>query len=181
MTHLSVFDIALGEALDLDLSDFLRGLYSLLLPLSANAFIDQPAFNAAGVKQRSTADLLFRALDLSLNVQPRSAAGGTAPATRQAAFARRLLGCALEWPGVVAAQAVRFVRGLLVRDKRLLALLDGDELAADGMWRPDIDDPDLANALAGPAWEVAILKEKHVDEGVRKAASALVALTRESQ
>jgi nucleolar complex protein 3 len=170
-----------GEALDLDLSDFIQSLYALLLPLGVTQDIESTPPNAGRTQAKPTADLLFRALDLGLNgrVHAGGAAAGSASAARRAAFARRLLGCALGWPGASAVRAIEFVRGLVARDKRLLALLDAEEAVADGVWRPEIDDPDLANALAGAAWEIGVLRASHVDERVRTAAAVLGELVKE--
>jgi nucleolar complex protein 3 len=172
-----------GEALDLDLSDLIRGLYALLLPLGVTQDIEATPPNASRTQAKSAADLLFRALDLGLNGRANAGGGvasGTSSAGRRAAFARRLLGCALGWPGASAARAIKFVHGLIARDKRLLALLDADEAIADGVWRPEIEDPDLANALAGAAWEIGVLRASHVDERVRTAAVKLGALVHET-
>jgi nucleolar complex protein 3 len=189
-THVAIADVTSGEALSLDLGDFIQGLYGLLLPLGLDPNIETIPQSASKTQARSTAELLFRALELGLNNRSYRGSGsssssklnagsGSAPAGRCAAFSRRLLGCALAWPGTSAARAVHFVRGLIARDRRLLVLLDADEAATDGVWRPEIEDPDLANALAGPAWEVRVLGEKHVDERVRAAVAQLLEVVKE--
>ncbi|KAI0273377.1 nucleolar complex-associated protein-domain-containing protein [Gloeopeniophorella convolvens] len=148
-----------GEALNVDLGDFTTQLYALLLALSLAPDVDAGA--------PSTADMLFRALHLAF--APRAAA----PPWRGAAFAKRLLGAALHWPGGAAQRALAFVGGLLARESRLEALLASEERTVDGVYRPDVADPQLSNPFASSAHELFLLRSAHVDVRVRAAAAEL--------
>ncbi|KAJ7219237.1 nucleolar complex-associated protein-domain-containing protein [Mycena pura] len=148
-----------GEALNIDLSDFISHLYALILPLS----LTDPDIGLA--------DMLFRALDL---VFSRRSTGGT-PAWRAAAFAKRLLTAALHWPATVTLRVLEFVGGLMAHDATLVALLSTEERALDGTYRADVDNPQLCNAFGTCFWELVALSGQHWDPCVRAAAEKVIA------
>ncbi|KAF7964822.1 hypothetical protein HWV62_2733 [Athelia sp. TMB] len=158
-----------GEALNIDLSDFIGRLYTLLLPLGLMPDIDAPP--PPPHTGRSTADMLFRALELVF-------AQRAAPPWRGAAFAKRLLGASLHWPPAPALRALGFVRGLLAADARLAALLATDDRTVDGVYRADLEDPQLSNPFAASFWELHVLRRAHYDARVRAAAGELAAFVR---
>ncbi|KAJ7097959.1 nucleolar complex-associated protein-domain-containing protein [Mycena belliarum] len=152
-----------GEALNIDLSDFIARLYALILPLS----LADPGTGPA--------DMLFRALNIVFS--PRTF-GAAAPPWRAAAFAKRLLTAALHWPPAPAVRAVEFVGGLLAKDSKLAALLSTEERALDGAYRADVDDPQLCNPLGTCFWELVALGGQHWDPRVRAEARKVMAFTR---
>jgi nucleolar complex protein 3 len=183
-----------GEALNVDLTDFTTQLYVLIQSLSL-----APEFDAAPASCRSaassssshrgataaatasastaavmpsTSDLLFRALHLVL--APRA----SVPPWRAAAFAKRLLSAALHWPGSVASRALEFVAKLVAREPRVEALLSTEDRTVDGVYRPDVEDPQLSNPFATSAYELYLLQTAHVDAQVREAAMNLANYTR---
>ncbi|KAH9951376.1 nucleolar complex-associated protein 3 [Amylocystis lapponica] len=156
-----------GEALDIDLTDFINALYALLPALALSPTID----TAPSPASPSTADLLFRALLLVFT--PRSA--GSTPPWRAAAFTKRLLGAALHWPPGPAQRALELARTLLVRDAALGALFSTAERAGGGAFRPELDDPQLCSPLNATCWEVRLLAAGHWDARVREGAEALLA------
>ncbi|VDC06574.1 unnamed protein product [Peniophora sp. CBMAI 1063] len=160
-----------GEALTVDLSDFVAQLYALILPLSVEAAIDvvPPRVSKAIAPAQPADALLFRALHLAFS--PRSSAG--APPWRAAAVAKRLLGAALHWPPATAIKALDFVEELMGREPRLEALLSSEDCLVNGVYRPEVDDPQLSNPFAGSAFELAMLAESHADARVREAAIRL--------
>ncbi|KAI0064596.1 nucleolar complex-associated protein 3 [Artomyces pyxidatus] len=168
-----------GEALNVDLGDFTTHLYSIILSLSLAADIHAPpparVFHGPAPKPQSTEDLLFRALALAFS--PR-AAGGPAPPWRSAAFAKRLLGAALHWPGGSALRALACVAELVGREPRLEALLASEERTVDGVYRPDVEDPQLCNAFATSAYELRLLETGHPDAKVRRAAADLARMAK---
>ncbi|KAF7338322.1 Nucleolar complex-associated protein 3 [Mycena venus] len=153
-----------GEALNIDLSDFIAALYALILPLS---FADPGT---------GPTDMLFRALDIVFS--PRTF-GAAAPPWRAAAFAKRLMTAALHWPPSAAVRALEFVGGLLAKDAKLAALLSTEERALDGAYRPDVDDPQLCNPLGTCFWELVALGGQHWDPRVRAEAQKVMASSRE--
>ncbi|KDN34133.1 hypothetical protein RSAG8_12773, partial [Rhizoctonia solani AG-8 WAC10335] len=56
-------------------------------------------------------------------------------------------------------------------------MFGSEDRAANGVYRLDVDDPQLANAFASSAWEVQLLTS-HWDEGVRTAALNIVNFVR---
>jgi len=115
----------------------------------------------------STSDLLFHALHLAF------APHAAVPPWRAASFAKRLLSAALHWPGAVALRALEFVAKLLAREPRLEALLSTEDRTVDGVYRPDVEDPQLSNPFATSAYELHLLQTAHVDVQVREAAANL--------
>ncbi|KAJ6496645.1 nucleolar complex-associated protein-domain-containing protein [Mycena vitilis] len=152
-----------GEALNIDLSDFILRLYALILPLS----MADPGIGPA--------DMLFRALNIVFS--PRTF-GAAAPPWRAAAFAKRLLTAALHWPPASALRALEFVGGLLAKDGQLAALLTTEERAMDGAYRADVDDPQLCNPFGTCFWELVALGGQHWDARVRAEAQKVMAFTR---
>ncbi|KAI9446221.1 nucleolar complex-associated protein 3 [Lactarius indigo] len=167
-----------GEALNMDLSDFDTQLYALVQSLTLAPELDvapprQPriagtAATAAATTTATTSDLLFHALHLAFT--PRA----TVPPWRTAAFAKRLLTAALHWPSAVAQRALEFVARLVAREPRLEALLSTEERTVDGVYRPDVEDPQLSNPFTTSAYELHLLRTAHMDAQVREVAVNLV-------
>jgi len=164
-----------GEALNIDLSDFITHLYSIILPLSLMHDIESPPPSSIKSDLRnhqpqSVADMLFRALNIVFS--PRSS-GAASPPWRSAAFAKRLLTASLNWPPATALRALDFVDGLIAKDPKLEALLSTEDRRVDGVYRPDVDDPQLCNPFGTSFWELHILHQFHFDARVREAAKNL--------
>lgn len=173
-----IFGIHTGEALDIDLTDFVNRLYAMLPTLALMPDIETlptTAFKsselAATPKTSSVADMLFRALHLSFS---RRTSGGGSPAWRSAAFAKRLLTASLHWPPNTATRAIEFVGTLIERDPKLEALLNTEDRSVDGVYRPDLDDPQLCNPFGTNFWELHVLLESHWDARVKSSAMKLL-------
>ncbi|ORY33445.1 CBF/Mak21 family-domain-containing protein [Naematelia encephala] len=181
-----------GEALNIDLGDFINALFALLRPLSLDTGIEDPPYNPsslppaqkpirplqagrpppkAPVQVLSTSTLLFRCLHAVFFSRHTSSA--TAPPWRTSAFAKRLAEVALLLPPNTARQAVDFVRALMARDNKLEALLDSEERMFDGVYKAELDDPQLVNAFATSLYEVDVLGGRYWDRGVREVAAKL--------
>jgi nucleolar complex protein 3 len=130
-------------------------------------------FDRASRGRRSSEDLLFRAL--SIVFSPRTF-GSAAPTWRSAAFAKRILIASLHWPPNPTLRALDFVGGLLSKDSKLKAMLSTEDRSFDGIYRPDIDDPQLSNALGTSFWELFILQNSH-NSAVREEARKVVNMT----
>lgn len=130
--------------------------------------------NTAASVASTTSDLLFRALDLAF--APRAAV----PPWRAAAFAKRLLTAALHWSGPDASRALDWVTKLMAREPRLEALLSTEDRTVDGVYRPDVEDPQLSNPFATSAYELHLLRTAHIDVRVREAAADLTNYVRTS-
>ncbi|EPQ58153.1 nucleolar complex-associated protein 3 [Gloeophyllum trabeum ATCC 11539] len=170
--------IGQGEALTLDLTDFNNLLYALIPALGLIPDIERIPLesSAAKLEHRSIADMFFRALDLVFS--PRMTQHSS-PAWRSAAFAKRVLSTALHWPPASAVRAIHFVERLIVKDTRLDYLLSTEDRTFNGVYRPDIDDPQLCNPSAASLFEVHILANQHWDVRVRDEALNLVNFIRQ--
>jgi len=169
-----------GEALNIDLSDFTTRLYSIILPLSLMHDIEAPPptsfkSDVRGSQVQSVADMLFRALNIVFS--PRSS-GTASPPWRSAAFAKRLLTASLNWPPATALRTIDFIGGLIAKDPKLEALLSTEDRTVDGVYRPDLDDPQLCNPFGTSFWELHILQQSHFDARVREQAKILSSFTR---
>ncbi|KAF9464666.1 nucleolar complex-associated protein-domain-containing protein [Collybia nuda] len=169
-----------GEALNIDLTDFISRLYAIILPLSFMTDIDvlPESYMSSTVSRGNThsvADMLFRALNIVFS--PRTF-GTTAPPWRSAAFAKRLLSASLHWPPAATLRTLDFVGGLIAKDNKLEALLSTEDRTFDGAFRPDIDDPQLCNPFGTSFWELHTLSENHWDANVRAEAGKLLNLVR---
>ena len=166
-----------GEALDIDLSDFSNRLYAMLPTLALMPDIETPPSSSSSYQGASTskpasiADMLFRALHLAFSRRT----AGASPPWRSAAFAKRLTGASLHWPPSTALRAIEFVGTLVERDPKLEALLSTDDRSVDGVYRPDLDDPQLCNPFGTNLWELHSLSETHWDKRVKVAAKKLLA------
>jgi len=170
----------IGEALNIDLSDFVSCLYALILPLSLMTDIDVAppssfASEVRPVKTHSVADMLFRALNIVFS--PRSF-GTAAPPGRSAAFAKRLLSASLHWPPATTLRTLDFVGGLIAKDEKLEALLSTEDRTFDGIYRPDIDDPQLSHPFGTSFWELHVLHKNYWDAKVREEAGKILGTTR---
>ncbi|KAJ8594323.1 nucleolar complex-associated protein 3 [Rhizopogon salebrosus TDB-379] len=164
-----------GEALNIDLTDFVNHLYTIILPISLLIQVDEPPPRAfvskfGTSKPASIADMLFQALTIVFS--PRTS-GNTAIHWRSAAFAKRLLIASLHWPPSCALRALEFVESLVAKDPKLEALLSTEDRRVDGVYLPDIDDPQLCHPFGTSFWELSLLKQHHHDNRVREAAHNL--------
>ncbi|EIW85217.1 nucleolar complex-associated protein 3 [Coniophora puteana RWD-64-598 SS2] len=169
-----------GEALNLDLSEFVNHLYAIIPAVSLLPDIDvapsssfESTFHVA--RPMSIADMLFRALNVVFSPKM---SGKSVLVWRSAAFAKRLLTASLNWPPSVSLKTLQFIEQLLGKDPQLDALLSTEDRPADGIYRPDIDDPQLCNPLSATFWELFLLQSNHYDTRVSEAASALLHYSR---
>ncbi|KAF6765174.1 nucleolar complex-associated protein 3 [Ephemerocybe angulata] len=176
-----------GEALNIDLTDFISQLFAMILPLSLMHDIDKPhpgiqSITSAAIAAASTnktdrpssiADLLFRALNVVFSPTTSGAGGASGPPWRAAAFSKRLLGAAMHWPAPVAVRAVQFVKSLVAKYPKLEALLSTEDRTYNGIYRPDVDDPQLCQPFESSFWELHLLQRRHWDPRVREEAKKL--------
>lgn len=179
-----------GEAINIDLNDFITALFALLRPISLDTGIEDPPLVStstikatarplkpgqkppkAVVQLLSTSDLLFRSLHAIFF--SRHTASSVPPPWRAAAFAKRLSECALLMPPITAQKAIGFVRALMSRDSKLEGLLDTEERRADGVYRAEMDDPQLCNPFSTSLWELEDICRAHWDRQVRHEAGLL--------
>lgn len=171
-----------GEALNIDLGEFVSALYSLILPLALSPTFEETPYvgrniltqaNKASAKMAQTeADLLFRALAAIFLVR-------TLPSpTRTLAFSKRLLTSSLQWPPASQLRTIAFLRSLLIREPKLEAMLETGDRRIDGKWRGEVDEPERAEPEGTCWWEAGLLRS-HPDQKIRNETKKLVNFVRD--
>lgn len=159
-----------GEALNIDLSDFISKLFAMLLPLSL-AFETEAEASTAGSGRSSVIDMLFGALKIIFSP---TTSGARASPWRSAAFAKRLLSVSLHWPPSAALRTLEFVSSLIVKDPKLQAMLSTEDRIFNGIYRADVDDPELCHPFESSFWELHALHQNHWSPQVRQEAKKLL-------
>lgn len=171
-----------GEALNVDLSDFVNHLYALIPfvgisneagDTGGNSLVKLKDSGAGKLTDNdsdwsSQAQMVFHVLHLIFSRNTRSGS----PAWRAAAFAKRLLTAALQWDSATTIRTVQFVARLVGESPKLEALLTTEDRSFDGMYQPEMDDPQLCHPFGTSFFELMLLKN-HIDPGVREAARTL--------
>lgn len=162
--------------MNIDLSDFVNHLYSIILPISELLQIDNlPSTTGSRTTHQPTIpDMLFRALTIVFS--PRTA--GSALPWRSAAFAKRLLIASLNWSPAVALRALDFVESLVIKEPKLEALLSTDDRHVDGVYLPEVEDPQLSHSFGTSFFELLQLQQRHYDSRMRESARRLSRYTR---
>ena len=176
--------LCIGEALNIDLTAFITHLYSLLLPLTLSASLEEKPsysiYSPRSIRFRDSfntlteSELLFHCLR-SIFLTSRL----PNPPVRSLAFSKRLLISCLHWPKLTVNSALDFVRQLLVKERQLETMLNTEDRKRDGLWRYEIDVEGLSNPEATVWWELGLLEKNHFDEEVRAAAANLARSNRE--
>jgi len=175
--------LSAGEALNIDLSDFVTQLYGMILPLSLMGGIESSSsptetsnkdghILSSSSPALSISDLLFRALRAVFS--PRIGGAVTAPPWRSAAFSKRLLTAALHWPPTSALRALNLIHDLIAKNPKLEALLSTEDDIFDGIYHADVDDPQLCHPYGTAFWELWVLATYHMDCSVRITAEKLL-------
>jgi nucleolar complex protein 3 len=161
--------------LDIDLSEFIAMLYANLMAVTlASGEIESTKSDNPG--NVNVTDLLFRALDLVFT--PRASGGVSAgagasvavPPWRAAAFAKRLLSACLHWPTTSPIlRSLDLVKSMVARDPKVEAMLSTEDRISNGVYRADVDDPQLCQPFETAFWELHLLRKQHWDpESERK-------------
>ncbi|EYC31688.1 hypothetical protein Y032_0003g1183 [Ancylostoma ceylanicum] len=124
-----------GQLLNVDPSRFYRSVYRLL---------NQLPFEKRLEIRRKQMVVVSKALDLMINERRKQL-----PLSRVAAFVKRLLSIATVMDDPSALCLVALVRSFFIAHPKLVHLVEEDdsEGGAGGVFRADIDDPDVSNAL----------------------------------
>ncbi|VDK61477.1 unnamed protein product [Cylicostephanus goldi] len=124
-----------GQLLNVDPSRFYRSVYRL---------INQLPFEKRPEARQKQITMMAKALDLMINERRKQL-----PLSRVAAFVKRLLGVATVLDDISALCLVALVRSFFIAHSKLVQLVEEDDAegGAVGVFRADIDDPDVSNAL----------------------------------
>jgi hypothetical protein len=148
---MSALVVGQGDALEIDLRDFMLVLYRSLASLLRGR-------DAAG----DTVVQILRAVD-DLVMRQRHASH-----KRVLAFAKRLCSASLMVTANAAAAMLLEVRQMLLRFRVCERMLDA-ESGTSARFLHSVDDPDLSNADGAVAWELTLLAQ-HADPVIRHVA-----------
>ena len=158
--------------MNIDLNDFTTQLYELILPLSLKPDIEKFSLSVTANNHQypDFPNLLFNALAFVFS--PRSF-GTIAPPWRSAAFAKRLLTASLSWSPALTIRTLDFVGNMISKDPKLETLLSTEDRIYDGVYRPEINDPQLSHPFGTCFWELHGFRN-HCDARVREEARKLL-------
>ncbi|ULT86548.1 hypothetical protein L3Y34_006328 [Caenorhabditis briggsae] len=123
-----------GQLLNIDPSKFYRLAYRVL-----NHF----PFEKRPEQRKNQIVMAAKTLETMLVTRRKAV-----PLSRVAAFVKRLLSIATVLDDFPALCIVSLVRSLFIAHPKLSSMIEDEEGGAPGVFRQDIDDPDVANALA---------------------------------
>ncbi|KAK6758901.1 hypothetical protein RB195_016248 [Necator americanus] len=125
-----------GQLLNVDPSRFYRSVYRVL---------NQLPFERRPDLRKKQMIVVSKALDLMINERRKQL-----PLSRVAAFVKRLLSIATVMDDPSALCLVALVRSFFIAHSKLVQLVEEDDAegGAGGVFRSDIDDPDVSNALS---------------------------------
>lgn len=123
-----------GQLLNIDPSKFYRLAYRVLNFLPFEKRPDQ---------RKNQVVMAAKTLETMLVIRRKAV-----PLSRVAAFVKRLLSIATVLDDFPALCIVSLVRSLFIAHPKLSSMIEDEEGGAPGIYRQDLDDPDVANALA---------------------------------
>ncbi|CAG8785563.1 15808_t:CDS:2, partial [Cetraspora pellucida] len=170
------------RTLNIDLKDFYTQMYKILMPLALNPYMEQ---NENKRMQKTiindNKDEIKYSNNFSVSSEKQLLMEGfdymffkkrTIPIERSAAFLKRLSISCLNWPSETVLICLEKMQKMIQKQSRLDALLISDDRICNGIYRADLDDPELCNPLATNLWELCLL-ENHYDPKVRAMATSL--------
>lgn len=137
-----------GEALNIDPRGFYSMLYLSLLQVHAGC-------------SSQDVPVALQCLEEMLKKRRKQV-----PVQRVAGFVKRLCTVSLQSQANSALAFLAYVKTFLQSHTKVQALLDSDSLGT-GVFRPDVNDPELSNADSSTAWELALLGTRHFHPAVR--------------
>ncbi|CAG8474317.1 4812_t:CDS:10 [Funneliformis caledonium] len=164
-----------GEALNIDLKDFYTQMYTIIMPLAMNPYMEKSELEQLKADEGKVSnatyiateqELLMKGIDFILFKRKQI------PTDRSAAFLKRLSIACMNWPSKTVLKCLTTMKKMIQRQSRLDALLSSDDRAVNGIYRPDLNDPELCNPFATSLWELNLL-QKHYDPKIRTAAVQL--------
>lgn len=140
-----------GEALNIDPRGFYNTLYTKLLQVHVG-------FSSEDVP------VVLQCLEEMLKKRRKQV-----PIQRVAGFVKRLCTVSLQSQTNGTLAFLSYVKSFLQSHTKVQAILDSESMGT-GLFRPDVNDPELSNADSTTAWELALLETGHYHPAVRIAA-----------
>lgn len=78
------------------------------------------------------------------------------------------------WPADSALRAMQIVQNMMAKQSALEGMITTEDMRMDGVYRPEANDPGLANAEATAWYELHLIEKEHYDDRVRTQATALL-------
>jgi len=63
---------------------------------------------------------------------------------------------------------------MVAKEPKVEAMLSTEDRISNGVYRPDLDDPQLCQPLESTFWELHVLRKQHWDPKVREEAEKLL-------
>ncbi|EMR11770.1 hypothetical protein PNEG_00198 [Pneumocystis murina B123] len=155
------------ETINLDLSAFIFYLYSIMIPMSLNSYIeadivykskkqdDNISNNDNSFTKLSEIEILEECFDYiffqdkNLNL------------LRAAAFIKRLFTVLLGFPEKSVIKSLNLIQKLIKKHPKLNYFLSSNEKHGEGIYNGEIDNPDLSNPYLSTCWELILLKKHY--------------------
>uniref|UniRef100_F1KWQ1 NOC3-like protein n=1 Tax=Ascaris suum TaxID=6253 RepID=F1KWQ1_ASCSU len=139
-----------GVAINVDPFRFYKSVYRLMTNVP---FEKRPELRDREIS------VMLRTLDMMINLRRKQVS-----LCRVAAFVKRLLIICFILPSHCVVAILAGIRTFFVSHPRLSSMLEsGEEVAASGLFKPDVDDPDCCNALSSAVTSELSVLCKHSD------------------
>ncbi|CCJ28972.1 unnamed protein product, partial [Pneumocystis jirovecii] len=158
------------KIIDLDLSTFIIYLYSIMIPMSLNPYIETNIVHKSKKYENLDQDHAFNNLteidmfaecfnhifyqDKNLNL------------LKASAFIKRLFTVLLGFPEKSILKSLELIQKLINKHPRLNSFLNSNENYGEGVYNGEIDNPDLSNPYLSFYWEL-----KHYSPKISKIAN----------
>ncbi|QSL64747.1 hypothetical protein MERGE_002049 [Pneumocystis wakefieldiae] len=175
---LLTIEAQMKETINLDLSAFIFYLYSIMIPMSLNSYIEADIIYKSkkqddiisnsnnSFTRLSEIEILEECFDhiffqdKNLNL------------LRAAAFIKRLFTVLLGFPEKSAIKSLNLIQKLIKKHPKLNCFLNSNEEYGEGVYNGEIDNPDLSNPYLSTCWELILLK-KHYSPTISNIAGKL--------
>ncbi|CAJ0835375.1 1572_t:CDS:10 [Entrophospora sp. SA101] len=127
---ITTFQLLSGqEALNIDLQDFYKQFYTIILPLALNPNLDSKIRKSEMI-----------------------------PINRSASFLKRLSIASLNWSNETVLKCLNTIEKMIKRQICLETFLSSEDKITNGIYKPDLNDPELCNPFATSLWELSLLE-----------------------
>ncbi|CAJ0760245.1 12325_t:CDS:10 [Entrophospora sp. SA101] len=112
-----------------DLQDFYKQFYTIILPLALNPNLDSKIRKSEMI-----------------------------PINRSASFLKRLSIASLNWSNETVLKCLNTIEKMIKRQICLETFLSSEDKITNGIYKPDLNDPELCNPFATSLWELSLLE-----------------------
>ncbi|KAG5439911.1 hypothetical protein PCANB_000193 [Pneumocystis canis] len=151
------------NTINLDLSTFIIYLYSIMIPMSLNSYIETSNIyksNKHDVTSHKT-DTLNNLTEIEIFIECFDYIffqDKNPNLSKASAFIKRLFTVLLGFPEKSVLKSLNLMQKLIKKHPKLSYLLNSNEKYGDGIYNGEIDNPDLSNSYLSTCWELVLLK-----------------------